>query len=102
MNLKEIYRSKLHFRDKSYDMCIVKAQSPLNGVKLKMTYECYNALEKLTGELWVDDRWEHTFSLMDLNEDIKKSMYIQSEIDRKERAEKLFEKGKVLFNILND
>jgi hypothetical protein len=42
MKLKEIYRSKLHLRDKSHDMCIVKDPSAVNGAKLKMTYECYN------------------------------------------------------------
>jgi hypothetical protein len=102
MKLKEIYRSKLHLRDKSHDMCIVKDPSAVNGAKLKMTYECYNGIERFTGELWVGGKWEHTFTLMDLEEEVKQSMYIHSEIDRKERAEKLYEKGKVLFNILND
>lgn len=101
MKLKELYRSKLHVRDKSHDMCIVQDQSVVNGVKLKMTYECYNALERFTGELWVGGKWEHTFTLMDLNEDVEKAMYIHDNDKRTDRAEKLFEKGKVLFNIIN-
>lgn len=102
MKLKEIYRSKIHIREKSYDMCIVKDQSVVNGSKLKMTYECYNAIERLTGELWVDGKWEHTFCLMDLGERVESSMYIHDESKRKDRCEKLFEKGKNLFNILNN
>jgi hypothetical protein len=38
---------------------------------------------------------------MDLKEEVEKAMYIQDSDRRTDRAEKLFEKGKVLFNIIN-
>jgi hypothetical protein len=101
MKPKELYRSKLHVRDKSYDMSIVEWSSGQQSVKLKMTYECYNALERFTGELWVGGKWEHTFTLMDLNEEVEKSMYIHDNQKRIDRAEKLFKKGTELFNIIN-
>ncbi len=101
MKVKELYRSKLHVRDKSHDMCIVEWSNGHQGVKLKMTYECYNAHERFAGELWVGGKWEHTVTLMDLKEDVEKAMYIQDSDRRADRAEKLFEKGKVLFNIIN-
>ena len=46
---KELYRSKLHTRDKSHDVVIIQDTTRVNGCKLKMTYDCYNANERFTG-----------------------------------------------------
>lgn len=98
---KELYRSKLHSREKSHDVVIIQDQTNVRGVKLKMTYESYNAVERFTGELFVGGKWEHTFSMPDLGVSSDKSMYVCSEQKRLSRAESLIEKGISLFNILN-
>lgn len=99
--IKELYRSKLHGRDKSHDVVIIQDTTRVHGCKLKMTYECYNANERFTGELFVGGKWEHTFSMSDLGVSSDKSMYVSSEMKREQRAESLIEKGIELFNILN-
>jgi hypothetical protein len=98
---KELYRSKLHNREKSHDVVIIQDQTNVKGVKLKMTYETYNAVERFTGELFVGGKWEHHFSMLDLGVNPDKSMYVTSEEKRLSRAESLIEKGISLFNILN-
>ena len=99
--VKEIYRSKLHKREKSHDVCIIQDQSKVRGVKLKMTYECYNALERFTGEQWNGGKWEHTFSMLDLGVWVDSSMYVKDDSVRLERTEELIKKGIEYFNILN-
>jgi len=96
---KELYRSKLHVRDKSHDVIVIVI--PLCPYKVKMTYECYNATERFTGELLVNGKWEHTFSLFDLGHHPDTSMYVRDESVRLTRAESLIKKGISFFNILN-
>lgn len=98
---KELYRSKVHNRDNSHDVIIIQDTTRVSGVKLKMTYESYNAVERFTGELFVGGKWEHTFSIMDLGVSPDKSMYVCGEHKRLSRAEDLMKKGIELFNILN-
>ena len=100
--IKELYRSKLHKREKSHDVCIIQDQSKVRGVKLKMTYECYNALERFTGEQWVRGKWEHTFSMLDLGVSVEGSMYVSDDSVRLKRTEELIKKGIQYFNILNN
>ena len=100
--VKELYRSKLHKREKSHDVCIIQDQTNVRGVKLKMTYECYNALERFTGELWVGGKWEHTFSMLDLGVLVESSMYVSDDSVRLKRTEELIKKGIQYFNILNN
>ena len=99
--VKELYRSKLHKRDKSHDVCIVQDNINVNGSKLKMTYECYNALERFTGERFVGGKWEHNFSMLDLGVVSDTSMYIRDDSVRLTRTEELIKKGIEFFNILN-
>jgi hypothetical protein len=66
-----------------------------------MTYEAYNANERLTGELLVNGKWEHHFSMLDLGQEPQKSIYVSSETKREQRADYLFVLGKGLFNLLN-
>ena len=98
---KELYRSKLHKRDKSHDVVIIQDITRVSGCKLKMTYESYNAVERFTGERLVGGKWEFNFSMLDLGVSSDKSMYVSSEMKREQRAESLIEKGISLFNILN-
>jgi hypothetical protein len=99
--VKELYRSKLHKRDKSHDVCIIQNNMSVNGSKLKMTYECYNALERFTGEQWNGGKWEHTFSMLDLGVWVDSYMYVKDDSVRLERTEELIKKGIEFFNILN-
>jgi len=98
---KELYRSKLHTRDKSHDVVIIQDITRVSGCKLKMTYECYNAVERFTGERLVGGKWEFNFSMSDLGISSDSSMYVSSEMKRDQRAESLMKKGIELFNILN-
>ena len=100
MKVKELYRSKLHGRDTSHDVVIIQDTSK-DGCKLKMTYECYNAVERFTGERLVNGKWEFNFSMLDLGVTPDRSMYATSEEKRLARAESLIEKGIKFFNILN-
>jgi hypothetical protein len=99
--VKELYRSKLHKRDKSHDVCIIQNNMSVNGSKLKMTYECYNAVERFTGERFVGGVWEHSFSMLDLGVWVDSSMYVSDDSVRLKRTEELIKKGIEFFNILN-
>ena len=102
--MKELYRSKVHTKDKSHDVIILKPTVPgeHSQVKLKMTYRSYNANEEFHGESWVNGKWEHTFNMLDLGVTPERSAYnIWNEGKREDRAEKLFKLGTELFNILN-
>jgi hypothetical protein len=98
---KELYRSKLHTRDKSHDVVIIQDITRVSGCKLKMTYECYNAVERFTGERLVSGKWEFNFSMSDLGVSSDSSMYVSSQDNRLSRAEDLMKRGIELFNILN-
>jgi hypothetical protein len=99
--VKELYRSKLHGRDKSHDVVIIQDTTRVNGCKLKMTYECYNAVERFTGERFVGGKWEFNFSMEDLGVTPDRSNYVCDSSKRLARAESLIEKGIQFFNILN-
>ena len=100
--VKELYRSKLHKREKSHDVCIIQDQSKVRGVKLKMTYECYNALERFTGQQWVGGKWEHSFCMLDLGVSEERTNYVSDDSVRLKRTEELIKKGIEYFNILNN
>ena len=95
---KLIHSVSSHLRDKSHEMRIIQNE---NNVKLKMTYEAYNAHERFTGEQFINGKWEHTFDILDLGVLPDKTMYVSSEGKREDKAEKLFGLGTKLFNILN-
>ena len=69
--------------------------------QLKMTYECYNAVERFTGERLVNGKWEFNFSMLDLGVTPDRSNYVCDSSKRLARAESLIEKGIKFFNILN-
>jgi len=99
--IKELYRSKLHDQERSHDVVIIQDTIEASGCKLKMTYECYNAVERFTGERFVGGKWEFNFSMIDLGVTPNKSSYIHDSNRRLARAESLIEKGVQFFNILN-
>ena len=95
---KLIHSVSSHLRDRSHEMRIIQNE---NNVKLKMTYEAYNANERFTGEQFINGKWEHTFSMLDLGQTPDTKIYVSSEGKREDRASKLFVLGIKLFNILN-
>jgi hypothetical protein len=97
MKNKVIYESKIHLRDKSHDVLVIQ-DTKVNGVKLKMTYECYNAVERFTGDLFVGGKWEHFFCLMDLGITSDNSMYVRDEHTRGKQSKQLQELGIKYFN----
>ena len=97
MKVKELYRSKLHISSKSHDVIIIQ-ESKVQGVKLKMTYECYNGIERFTGELFIGGKWEHFFSMLDLGIIPDTSMYVCDETKRENRSTNLFQIGVEFFN----
>jgi hypothetical protein len=101
VKVKQIYRSEHHKKEKSHDVCIVQQSDVVRGVKLKMTYESYNAVERFTGELYVGGKWEHLFSMLDLGVEPERSSYnIWNDAKRLKRAEDLIAKGVDYFKIL--
>lgn len=99
MKNKVIYESKIHVRDKSHDVLVIQ-EPKVNGVKLKMTYECYNANERFTGELFVGGKWEHFFSMSDLGITSDKTNYVRDELVRKNRCKDLQKLGTEFFNLM--
>ena len=81
--MKKIHESQVHVNYKSHDVLVLESDK---GVKFKMTYKCENAYESFTGELFVGDKWEHFFSLLDLGEVGNKDMYVHSESERRSRS----------------
>jgi hypothetical protein len=100
--IKQIYRSEIHNRDKSHDVCIIQDQSKVRGVKLKMTYESYNAIERFTGELFVGGKWEHHFSILDLGVTPDSSSYVSDSSKRLKRTEDLISRGIEYFKTLQE
>ena len=101
MKNKVIYESKIHVRDKSHDVLVIQ-EPKVNGVKLKMTYECYNANERFTGELFVGGKWEHFFSILDLGVTSDSSNYVSDEFVREKRSKQLQELGINFFNLIRN
>ena len=104
LNVIELYRSSNHIKEKSHDVLIVQENSvnSFKKPKLKMTYEIYNSTERFTGELFVDGKWEHCFSKMDLGEGDWNSpvSYISDAKDRLKRAKDLQKKGIEFYQML--
>lgn len=91
---KQIYRSGLNLNEKAHDVVIFQDTEKVNGVKVKMTYESYNAVERFTGETWVGGKWEHTFTMLDLGVEPERSSYSIWDSKKKlMRAEDLISKG---------
>ena len=95
---KLIYSVANHLREKSHEMRVFQNKE---GVKIKMTYEAYNANERFTGEQFINGKWEHTFSMLDLGQTPDTKIYVSNEGKREDRASKLFVLGIKLFNLLN-
>jgi hypothetical protein len=95
--MKTLYESQVHIRDKSHDVIVLQE----NDIKMKMTYECYNARESFTGDLFVGGKWEHFFSTLDLGIVQDSSNYVRSEEFRKTRAMELRKLGIKFFNSIH-
>lgn len=92
--MKTIFENKTHTRDISHEIKIV-----FDGTyKMKMTYECYNAAERFTGDLFINGKWEHFFSTLDLGIIADKTNYVRSESHRENRCKDLQKLGIKFYN----
>jgi hypothetical protein len=95
-----LFENKIHRNGRSYEVLIIKNKPLVDGIKLKMTYESYNAVEKFTGELFVNGIWEFFFSMMDLGVEPNSSNYIRDDEFRKQRCNELQKLGVEFFKII--
>jgi hypothetical protein len=84
--MKQIARNSIHAKSKSHDMILLDH----NGKKVKITYEAYNAVERCNTEVFDGHQFNHVFSMMDLGIEPNNIAYIMHDLERKERADKLF------------
>ena len=93
--MEPIHHSNIHNSGKSYEVVVMKH----NGTKLKMTYECYNGVERFTGELFVNGKWEHFFSMLDLGVIPNTSRYVYDDHKRQNVSEDLQKRGINFFKL---
>lgn len=85
--MKTIIRNSVHTTSTSHD-CLI---GEINGKKIKITYEAYNASEKCNTEIFDGYKWNNIFNILDLGVQQENSAYnIWNEIKRKKRANDLF------------
>jgi hypothetical protein len=88
--MKTILRNKQHYNQRSYDIQIIE----VNGKKLKLTYEAYNAVERYNANILIEGEWKHFSSLQDLGEFEQSSNYnILNAEQREKRVDELFKKA---------
>jgi hypothetical protein len=90
--MKQIFRNSIHINSKSHDCSLVE----IEGKKVKITYEAYNAQEKCNAEVFDGHKWNHIFSILDLGIIPNNSAYIWDEKKRKEYSNELFKKMEIL------
>lgn len=88
--MKTILRNKQHYNQRSYDIQIIE----VNGKKLKLTYEAYNAVERYNANILIEGEWKHFSNLQDLGEFEQSSNYnILNAEQREKRVDELFKKA---------
>jgi hypothetical protein len=88
--MKTLIRNKQHGSQRSYDIQVIE----LNGKKLKLVYEAYNAVERYTTSILINDEWKHFCSLLDLGEIEQISAYnLLNDKQREKRVDDLFNKA---------
>jgi hypothetical protein len=85
--MKQIFRNSIHKSEKSHECLIAE----LNGKKIKITYEAYNAVERCNTEIFDGFKWNHCISMLDMGVTPETSAYnIWDENKREKRANELF------------
>lgn len=93
--MREIFRNSIHNSDESHD-CLIGA---IKGVKIKITYQAYNAVEKCNTEIFDGYKWNNILSMLDMGVQPNNSAYnVWDETRRKERANNLFSKAVKMCN----
>ncbi|HUU89510.1 MAG TPA: hypothetical protein VMX17_17385 [Candidatus Glassbacteria bacterium] len=88
--MKTLIRNKQHDSNRSYDIQVIE----FKGRKIKLVYETYNAVERYTTSILINDEWKHFCSLLDLGEAEQSSAYnILNEKQREQRVDGLFKKA---------
>lgn len=90
-----LINNKIHERERSYDMCIIMIVNEYadKNVRVRLTYESYNAVERFNGETFDGIKWNNIFCLPDLGVLPDTSMYIRDSSRRIERVKELTEKA---------
>jgi len=88
--MKTLLRKSIHEDYRSHD-CLV---CDIQGKKVKITYEAYNAIEKCNIELFDGFRWNLLFTLLDMGIVPELSAYnIWDKERRRTRADYLFKEA---------
>ena len=87
--MKTLLRNKIHNNSKSHDITVVQ----IGDKKVKFTYECYNAIERYTSEVFDGTQWNHIMSMLDLGEVPNSSNYVRDDATREKRSDELYKKA---------
>lgn len=88
--MKEIFRNVTLKGERMHDCSVLN----INGKFVKITYECYNAVERCNVELFDGDKWNHIFSMLDSGTMPDTSVYSSDDELKKRRANALVEIAK--------
>ena len=94
--MKILSRKSTHIKDESHD-CLI---GDINGKKIKITYRVYPGYELCTSEIFDGVKLNHVLSLLDMGFKPNDTMYICSDIVRKERANKLFKEAEIILTLM--
>ncbi len=80
--MEEIFRNIAHKGDRMHDCSVLN----ISGKFVKITYECYNAVERCNVDIFDGDKWNQIFSMLDLGIMPESSAYSWRDELKKERA----------------
>ena len=83
--MKKIFATEL-YRNESANYCVVYE---INRKRVKIVYECRNALERCTSYMLTDEKLEPILSILDLGVQPNNAMYLRNNDDKRFRCESL-------------
>jgi CRISPR/Cas system-associated protein Cas7 (RAMP superfamily) len=87
--MKILLRNKIHNRDRSHDVTILEYKK----VKLKFTYQSYNAAEHYAVDLFDGTKWNHVLNLWDLGIEPESNAYVMTADEREKRTNSFYKKA---------
>ncbi len=96
--MKVLQRNAVHDNQKSHDCLILEYGSK----KIKMTYECYNAGERFKVEFFDGDKWNTIYTLPDLGLVSDIFFYLKPDLERFDKASKLFDDAQKMCKLILD
>jgi hypothetical protein len=85
--MKILLRNEIHDKNRSHDVTIIEAKYRL---KIKLTYEAYNAVERYTGEAFTGTSLNTLFDMSDLGVQSNSSAYVTPPYERQKRSNELY------------